>query len=166
MVEHISNEETIEKAWKERETQAIGRLKRALDWYVRWANINRWFARSLAMVVLVCAVLAPVTVASTENAGIRVFGISKEGVSQLALLVTLVLAFAEGLRRTFRFDQRYATCLNARNELGVMQEDYLDSQVGSDERVKNLTDLRQRMHGLLRKDYEEFLQIIKGGANK
>lgn len=156
--------------WSDREKQALGRLNRDLSWYVRWAGYNRWFARCLAMIVLICAVLAPVTVASTGEAGIRVFGISADRVSQLALIVTLVLAFAEGLRRTYRFDQRYATCLNARDELGIILETYLDSQVGKEvggeEWVKNLTGLRQKMYDLLRKDNAEFMQIIKGDATR
>jgi fumarate reductase subunit D len=165
-----TSDASVVQAWKNREEQALGRLTRDLNWYVRWSSYNRWLARSLAMIVLICAVLAPVTVASTGEAGIRVFGISAERVSQLALMVTLVLAFAEGLRRTYRFDQRYATCLNARDELGVIHENYLDSQVGKqiggDEWINNLTALRKRMHELLRKDNEEFMQIIKGEATK
>lgn len=171
MDESASTAKPTREAWNGREVQALARIDEAVKYFTKMERRNRYGARILAFTVLICAVLAPVTVASSgKNAPITLLGITEDNVSRLALVVTMLLALSEGLRRTFRFEQRYGTCLVSLEELEYLRETYVDSQldkpVGSADWLKNLTDLREKTRGYLRKDSEEFAQTIKGETTK
>lgn len=166
-----SSANPMDEAWKAREEQALSRIDDGVKYFTKMERRNRYCARILAFTVLVCAILAPLTVASSgKNAPITLFGLSEPNVSRLALGVTMLLALSEGLRRTFRCEQRYGTCLVSLEELEYVRETYVDLQIskpiGSDAWVKNLNDLREKTRAYLRKDSEEFAQTIKGDTTK
>jgi hypothetical protein len=60
--------------WTTREKPVLERIEKQLKWHNGAALRSFWTERALAIVVLVCAVLAPLTVASADNAGLGVFG--------------------------------------------------------------------------------------------
>jgi fumarate reductase subunit D len=148
----------------------LKRLEQELAWYIKWTSINRLSQRTLSIIVLVCAVLAPITVSSGSEGGLMVFGLSKDAISKIALIVTLTLALAEGLRRIFHLEARYVTCINAREALYRIRDNYLDEQVGkevgSEEWIKNLAGARKAMDELLMSDIREFSELVKGQTPK
>jgi hypothetical protein len=89
-----------------------------------------WTERTLAIVVLVCAILAPLTVASADNAGLGVFGIPEPALKKIALVLPITVALAEGIRRICRFDERYSISAQSREKLRFAIEHYHENQIG------------------------------------
>lgn len=161
---------SLEELWLEREGSALQRLHGQLKWFHRWTNINHYAARSLSVIVLVCAVFAPLTVASSAGGGIGVFGVGDPHIRQLAMALTIVLALAEGIRRIFRFEQRYATCVQARENLRAARDAYLDKQidnkVGDSEWIKNLQNLRSVCEQTTIGSIQEFISVITAATQE
>jgi hypothetical protein len=137
--------------WISREKVALERIEKQLRWHDRTALRSFWTERILAIVVLVCAVLAPLAIASDGNAsaagaGLGVFGFSALALKKAALILTITVALAEGLRRICKFDERYSISAQSREKLRFGMEQYLENQIGlqpgSDQWRKNLDAVR------------------------
>ena len=82
--------------WTDREKEVLDRIEKQQKWHNGAALRSFWTERALAIVVLVCAVLAPLAVASADNAGFGVFGVSELALKKIALVLTITVALAEG----------------------------------------------------------------------
>src|ERR1700741_845905 len=103
-----------EERWLERERTLLKDFDDLGVFYRRWCEVNRVAHRITSIIILFCAVLAPVSVASSPDAGLGLFGFSPHSIRMVSLAITLLLAFAEGFRRIFRFDQRWGVCAECR----------------------------------------------------
>jgi hypothetical protein len=160
--------EKVEELWLGREQQMLGELNGRIRFFIIWALFNQISQRFLSNVVLVCAVLAPVIVTSGEGTGLGVFfsDPSSSLFKKLSLGITLTLALAEGLRRTFQFDHRWAVCANCRERLLSLRDAYLDQQVGkaagSEDWVTNLFNTRRQFEEVVMEHIKDFAQMLRG----
>jgi hypothetical protein len=162
-----------QQQWLAREKHLIKWLDGRIKFYSIWAEFNRYGQRLTSLVILVCAVLAPVAVTSKSGAGLGVFDLKEATIGRIALIVTLLIGVSEGLRRLFRFDRRWLICANCREELLEAKEEYLDSQIGiaigSEEWVKHLQETRAKLINVVSvhlKDFAEMLQGAEDAARK
>lgn len=153
--------------WLEREKRLIERANKHIARYKRIAVRSRQSERATSIVTLVCSLLAPVAVvASVASAGNTpgLFGVSPVLAAEIALVLTLVLAFSEGLRRLFRFEQRWSAAVVAGFTIEKIREIYLDKQaehiLGSDAWIKSLAAFRDEMDAVAHSEAQEFFQTV------
>jgi hypothetical protein len=142
-----SPQDETNATWQDRHAALLVRLRDQQNWHDKAAlRAFRW-ERGLASVVMACSILAPLAIASGETGGLSIFGLAPDILKKMSLGLTILLALAEGLRRIFRFDQRYALSAQSRERLRFAREVYVDNQigleVGSDDWKKNLERARQ-----------------------
>jgi Protein of unknown function (DUF4231) len=137
--------------WKAREDELLESLNHSMKYYSSCAWWARILHRLLGLLILICVVISPVAVVSTggqPDQGLSALGIPAIWITRIAVATTILLAFAEGLRRTFQFDDRWATCIRTREELrglkGAYLDDQLQYQVGEPAWVTNLSNFRKR----------------------
>jgi fumarate reductase subunit D len=111
--------------WTVREKVVLERIEKQHKWHSAAAVRSFWTERALAIVVLVCAILAPLTVASADDAGLGVFGVPALVLKKLALVFTIIVALAEGFRRICKFDERYSISAQSREKLRFGMEQSL-----------------------------------------
>lgn len=63
---------------------------------------------------MVLSTLAPLLVAGTSSTWSNDLGLPDRSVAVAAFVVTLLLSFIEGVRRIFRFEQRWIACYTAK----------------------------------------------------
>ena len=164
--------DNMESRWREREEALLREIEASVAYYKNRATWSNLLHRIISIIVLIGSVVAPVAVVSSSGAGsvpgagLAVFGVGQQAIAQTAVAVTVVLAFCEGLRRLFQFDQRWMTCVLAREELRRMRDQYLDDQVpnpvGTDAWMKRFYQLRQQTHEVLSQEERGFFERMSG----
>jgi Protein of unknown function (DUF4231) len=140
------------KLLDERETSLLEDIRNTRHYYSKCAREARTFHSAISIFVLIASVIAPIAVVSSTGAqqGLALFGISQKIIAQLAIVITIILALCEGLRRFFQFDIRWMTCVQAREQLRQLSDAYLDSKVrfthDDVERHKRLEELRRKTY--------------------
>jgi hypothetical protein len=140
------------KMLDERETALLGNMRETRHYYTKSARRARLFHNAISMVVLFGSVVAPIAVVSSTGAqqGLALFSLNEKFIAQVAVVITIILALCEGLRRSFQFDFRWMTCVQAREQLRQLSDAYLDEKVrfGRDdaERHRKLEELRQKTY--------------------
>ncbi|TCQ16400.1 DUF4231 domain-containing protein [Rhizobium sp. PP-CC-3G-465] len=151
--------------WKARETKLLGYVNGAMEYYAETTRWCRYAQRGLSITVMVCAALAPVAVVSSSGNGLGALGLHEPEIKILALIITILLAIADGLRRIFRYDQRWATCYIARETLKRARENYritvIGLEVGSDDWKKNYEDLRATYESVIDRETQEFFDTVR-----
>ena len=154
-----SGDQVDAKMLDEREFSLLEDISDTRHYYSKCARQARLFHSSISMVALIGSVIAPIAVVSSTGAqeGLALFGIGEKVIAQLAVITTIILALCEGLRRSFQFDIRWMTCVQAREQLRQLCDEYLDQKIAfvgdNIERHKRLEALRQKTYeiGLRRK---------------
>lgn len=151
-LEKIMSDEKIDQLWRQREKDLIEDINTSIEYYSKQASRARGCHRTIGVTVLIGSVLAPVAVVSSAGttAGLALFGVADERLAQVAVVITIVLSLCEGLRRLFEFDQRWITCVVAKEQLRRLRDVYLDEQiadaVGAENWVSKLTSLRSAVN--------------------
>jgi Protein of unknown function (DUF4231) len=164
----VRRTDDLEAKWIERERALLSSVDGSIRYYTRCARRARIWHRVVGIVILICVVLAPVAVVSGgKGGGLVSLRIPEEAVTAIAVLSTLLVAFAEGLRRTFQFDQRWTTCIKAREELWRLKDTYLDEQVpnpvGTDNWIAKLFEFRKREQDIRIQEESGFFELLKAG---
>jgi hypothetical protein len=152
--EGLPRDEQIDsKMLDDREAGLLEEIRATRHYYSKSAREARLFHSVIMIVVLIGSVIAPVAVVSSTGAqaGLALFGINERLIAQIAVMVTLILALCEGLRRSFQFDLRWMTCVQAREQLRQLCDAYLDGKVGF---ARNNAERRKRLEELRQKTYE------------
>jgi hypothetical protein len=159
--EKLPKDEPIDsKMLDEREANLLDEIRKTRHYYSKSAREARLFHSAIAIIVLIGSVIAPVAVVSSTGAqaGLALFGINERFIAQIAVIVTVILSLCEGLRRSFQFDMRWMTCVQAREQLRQICDTYLDGKVGfardDAERHRRLEELRQKTYEI--RAQEEF----------
>ncbi|NKB56729.1 MAG: hypothetical protein GKS00_10370 [Alphaproteobacteria bacterium] len=71
-------ERSDEERWHSREKELLEEIEERIKFYVFWCERNRIGQRVSSLVVLVCSVLAPISVVSGSELGISEFGIGEK----------------------------------------------------------------------------------------
>jgi fumarate reductase subunit D len=152
--------------WNARENEHLKTIDKELKWYRGHAKWNRIAHRIASIVVLFCSIVAPITVAGDDKTSILIFGyhIDKAQLSSIALIVTLILALTEGLRRLFHFEQQWATSNRVERALQDARSDFLDQRVlysvGTEKWIEEYSKSRKSVAALINSDSEEFFEAI------
>jgi fumarate reductase subunit D len=156
--------------WLEREKAVLDNIIGRIEFYSLWCEVNRWGQRIASIIVLICAVVAPVAVISTKASGLGTLGFTEEAIKATALIVTVALALTEGMRRVFRFDHRWAVCAMCRARLLQLHGDYKDTQigreVGSPEWISTVTEARKTLEKIVMEHIQDFAEVLKGDGEK
>jgi hypothetical protein len=128
-VEEIMTDTRTE--WADREKALLLQISDEVERYWSYAEKTRRIARATSVISLFCSVLAPVTVVSSA-ANLSALNISQPTMIGLSVVLTVLLAFVEGLRRIFSFELRWAGAIAALASVKNQRERYLDSQVGKE----------------------------------
>lgn len=150
--------------WKDRANRFSESVTDAIAWY-RKQMWRAWYAhRITSVLVLILSVLAPIFVAGagTSAQGI-VLGFTANEARAIALWITVALALLEGLRRLFRFEQRWSSCFWARNGLRRARDEYRTSQidiaVGSAQWVANFEAFRKAYYEITDKESRDLFRM-------
>jgi hypothetical protein len=164
-----ATQKSFEDEWREREKQFIADLDDNVVWYQKNSTTARQWHRGLGLVVLICAVLAPVTVVSGVGSSSSSL-IPATVLNVASVVITLAIAFAEGLRRNYRFEERWTAFSTSRDQLKRLREDYLDSQVGkdvgSDPWIENLLKARKDKNAVVASETQGFFEVMREAGNK
>jgi hypothetical protein len=156
--------------WLEREKAVLDNINSRIEFYSTWCEVNRLGQRVASIIVLICAVIAPVAVISTKASGLGILGFTEEAIKATALIVTVTLALTEGVRRVFRFDHRWAVCAMCRERLLQLHGDYKDAQIGreigSPEWVSTVTGARKTLEKIVLEHIQDFAEVLKGDGEK
>jgi hypothetical protein len=137
--------------YRTEEQDVLERLQRSIRYYSNRIKFARAGHYTVGLITLVCSVLAPMAVITTARkpSDLSLFGISNETIAQLAVVLTLLLGLTEGVRRLFRFSERWMTCSTTRAKLNELMKEYKLSQipvaVGSETWIKNLGELHKNI---------------------
>ena len=96
-----------EQRWLAREKRLIEWLDARIKFYSFWSEFNRQGQRLTSLVILICAVLAPVAVTSKAGAALGVFGFQETAIGRIALIVTILIAL-EPIREVWIHDEAFA----------------------------------------------------------
>ena len=139
-------QETVVSEWLRRETKLLEEIASALEYYSRHTKRYQFWQRATSVSVMVLSTLAPLVVAGSGVAE-GTFGLSRDNLSVAGVIITLILALIEGVRRIFRFEQRWATCYQVKSTIKREREGYryqrIGLAVGSEEWKLNLAALRK-----------------------
>jgi hypothetical protein len=115
--------------WRTIEEKTISDVQYVIDRYSFHMLYVRIFHRILGTVAIVVAALAPIfVVGNSQNT--TLFGIDSQTSGQIALLLTLITAIIEGLRRFYRFDRQWHSIYDARSALRRLRNDYREQRIG------------------------------------
>lgn len=149
----------IEGKWKAREQKLFDEIDGAVSWYTERVRFNWYTHRTLSTVIMLAGVIAPLLVININGQDVYTSTNDMSWQSILALSVTILLAFLEGLKRIFRFEQRWVSCFWARTEVKRARERYriaqIDNMIGSDSWKANLLALRSSFEGILDKESKD-----------
>ena len=109
-------QETVVSEWLRRETKLLEEIASALEYYSRHTKRYQFWQRATSVSVMVLSTLAPLVVAGSGVAE-GTFGLSRDNLSVAGVIITLILALIEGVRRIFRFEQRWATCYQVKSTI-------------------------------------------------
>jgi hypothetical protein len=159
------NEQIDIKMLDEREANVLEDIRQTRHYYSKSAREARLLHSTISVIVLVCSVIAPVAVvSSTGSAGLALFGVGEKVVAQVAVIVTIILALCEGVRRSFQFDMRWMTCVQAREQLRQLCDTYLDGKVGilgdDAERHRRLEELRRKTYEIRAQEEAGFFKRL------
>lgn len=163
------DEQIDSKMLDEREVTLLDEIRKTRHYYSKSAREAQLFHRVITIIVLIGSVIAPVAVVSSTGtqAGLTLFGINEKFIAQIAVIVTIILALCEGLRRSFQFDMRWMTCVQAREQLRQLCDAYLDGKVGfarnDAERYKRLEELRQKTYEIRAQEESGFFKRLTAG---
>jgi Protein of unknown function (DUF4231) len=163
-----------EKKWSERERTLLDSIDASIRYYTRCARTARIWHRIVGVVILICVVISPVAVVSTgtgaAGAGLSAFSIPTTAITAIAVASTIIVALAEGLRRTFQFEHRWITCVKAREDLWRLKDTYLDEQVpnpvGTGDWIARFSDLRKREQEVRIQEEGGFFESLKAARDK
>ena len=154
------------KMLDERETELLEKIRETRHYYSKSARRAQLFHSMISILVLLGSVIAPIAVVSSTGGqeGLALFGINEKLIAKVAVIITIILALCEGLRRSFQFDMRWMTCVQAREQLRQLCDAYLDAKVlfASDdvERHKRLEELRQKTYEIRAQEEAGFFKRL------
>ena len=159
-----------EDQWAARARALLEEMNGRLAFYAYWAEVNRKGQRITSLLIVVCSVLAPVTVISTPEVGLGIFGLGVAATKALSLIFTITVALSEGVRRVFRFEHRWAVCANCRETIKRQRDKFIDQQigkqVGSEEWIANLTTTRNAFDDVVMWHLQDFAYVLAGNDGK
>jgi hypothetical protein len=165
--ERLPKDEQIDgKMLDEREANLLNDIRETRHYYSKSAREARLFHSVITIIVLFGSVVAPIAVVSSTgtHAGLALFGIDEKLIAQIAVIVTVILSLCEGLRRSFQFDMRWMTCVQAREQLRQLCDFYLDRKVefarDDAERHKRLEELRQKTYEIRAQEESGFFKRL------
>jgi hypothetical protein len=159
--------------WKKREKALLDEVRDSLKFYRKTKKVARVWQRFTSSVVMIGSILAPATVAtgaatSGNQINLTLLGIPSNSLASISLVISLCVAIAEGFRRIFRFEKRWASAWLSSQALYTAYDDYSDAivgkSIGSPEWVSELQKLRKMVNGAKQQDGEEFFQSVKSDA--
>ncbi|MDX0140804.1 DUF4231 domain-containing protein [Sinorhizobium meliloti] len=158
----------LETKFKEREAKLLEHIAASIDYYVRYGRTAQRWQRCTATLVMVLSTLAPLLVAgSTLDQGL---GLPDGFVPIAAFTVTLLLSFTEGVRRIFRFEQRWTACYTAKQMLKRERERYrfarIGLDVGGDAWKANFAELRRVYDEVTGNETKEFFAAVQAPVSE
>jgi fumarate reductase subunit D len=156
-----------EDLYKAEEKLVLDRLEKSIGYYrnrVKYARAGHYM---VGLTTLICSVLAPMAVITTAGkpSDLSVFGISNEIIARLAVVLTLILGLTEGIRRLFKYSERWMTCFRSQAKLGELLQLYRLSQiplaVGAEAWIKNLDDLQKNIRAVETEEEGGFFDRLK-----
>lgn len=151
--------------WTRREAKVLSYIEGARATYERDIKVSRLLQRSISILVLACAVIIPIAIVSDDSPKGLSLIVGAGNVQLIALTVSIILAIAEGLRRIFRWDQRWSTCYKARKMLKRARDAYrvknIGVSIGSAEWQRNFADLQRSYDEIIDSETQEFFELVR-----
>ncbi len=155
-------------SWEFREDKFNRDVAGTLEYYSKKLH-NTWKKqRLISVIVMLCSVFAPLFVAASSLE--KVFFMSDVAIKIAALIATIILSIAEGLKRIFRFDRGWVAIYWARSAIKRARNNYRIAQVGqpigSETWVANLKAFRDRYYETIDAETREFFDALGKGDEK
>ncbi len=118
------------KALLEAQDRVLGKIRRDMSWYKSRSERNRVVHYILSTVVIICGVLAPMTVISASsgigsaNPNTALFGLAAEDKANISAVLTVIAGLAEAFRRRFRFERKWHSFYMASLNLRLLKDAY------------------------------------------
>lgn len=153
---------TTADGWAARRRKVAAKVDTTLGEYRRSRDRARRAHNFLSVTVIVGAVLAPVLTTVSANAPPR-FNVA---IQFTAILVGLMIAVSEALRRLWRPETGWKATAIAVQEIVVAREGFRDAEVplevGSAEWVVAFTEFRRRFEAVLKQETADFFPAEPG----
>lgn len=157
-------ENDVTKEWLWRESKLLDEIAGAVEYYAKHTRRNQLWQRITSVSVMALSTLAPLVVAGSGIEG-GIFGLSKVQLNVAGVSITFVLALIEGIRRIFRFEQRWATCYMVKATIKREREKYryarIGLTVGTDEWKAQLAALRKSFDDATGRETQEFFAAVQ-----
>jgi len=156
-------QETAVSEWLRRETKLMEEIASAIEYYSKHAKRNQFWQRATSVSVMILSTLAPLVVAGSGIADGTFW--SRDELNVAAVTITMILALIEGVRRIFRFEQRWATCYQVKSTVKRERESYryqrIGLAVGSEEWKTNLATLRKAFDTATGQETQAFFAAVQ-----
>ncbi len=168
MNEMASDIGTEPSSWDFREDKFNRDVAGTLEYYTNKLN-NTWKQqRLISLIVMLCSVFAPLLVVGSSLD--QAFYMSDVAIKIAAVIVTIILSIAEGLKRIFRFERRWVAIYWARSAIKRARNDYRIAQIGqpigSETWVANFKAFRDRYYETIDAETHEFFDALGKGDEK
>lgn len=155
----------IQSQFKEREAKLLDQISGSIEYYVKYGKTAQLWQRYTATLVMVLSTFAPLLVAGSASTLSRDLGLPDGSVAVAAFAVTLLLSLVEGIRRIFRFEQRWIACYTAKETLKRERERYrfarIGLEIGSDAWKSNFAELRKAYDDVTGSETKEFFAAVQ-----
>jgi hypothetical protein len=157
-------EELSNKKWAKEEAVLVGWVTGTIEYYKRVHKKTIKVQRVLAVTTVVIGAVTPVIVAGAGTTG-GLFHLDPGTLNSFAVVLTVALAILEGIRRIFRFEQRWISCHIAKvalqKSLGRFRFATVGLNPGSDEWKSAMLELRTSFESTTERESEVFYQNLK-----
>lgn len=159
-----ADEAALQSDWLKRETKLFAEIDNSVTYYAGRAKVALRSHRLISIAVVVVGPMAPVAVAASTAKDAILFSMPSGFYSGLAIVLTVLLAILDGVRRIFRFDRRWTSCNLAKVDLRRARETYLRKRigltVGDAAWQSNLGELREAYEAATGKELQGFVADI------
>jgi hypothetical protein len=155
----------VQSQFKEREDKLLSLVEGSVEYYVKYGRTAQRYQRCTAVLVMVLSTLAPLLVAGSSSTWVKDLGLPDKSIAVAAFVVTLLLSLIEGVRRIFRFEQRWISCYTAKETLKREREKYrfarIGLEIGSDAWKSNFAELRKAYDDVIGGETKEFFAAVQ-----
>jgi hypothetical protein len=164
--------ESLEANWASKEADFLKRVDESINWYRDYSAQARQLHYLFSYISLTCAVLAPLFVVSSAagtGADLRNLGLPSTWFAYISIILTVIIAFVEGLRRILRPNEKWAGRYTTARQLEILRDEYSIIQIGNsvgDERWRsNFSTFRERANHVLNEELSQFFDKVMQGTS-
>jgi len=157
--------------YDERENELLEAISQSLDYYRDEIAVAGDWHRKLSVATMVLSVLAPVFVAGSASTSVAgpvsasILGIPSTVLASIGILLTLAIALVEGVKRIYKYSDRWASAYTAKLAVKRARETYKFNRIGlipgSEDWKQNFRTLEAAFEGATNAQTRDFFTTVQ-----